>query len=90
MRITKSALRLLILILIVYGSLMLRSVGASLTAARTQLEERRETVRCLREENAHLRRLVEETDKEEIWERIARQQLGLVSPEETVIYNVGD
>ena len=90
MRMTKSALRLLILILVVYGSLTLRSVGASLAEARTQLESQQEAARCLREENAFLRRFIEETGEEEKWERLARQQLGLVAPGETVIYNVGD
>ena len=90
MRITQAALRLLILILIVYGSATLWSVSESLAEAREQLNVQRVLTRTLQEENARLRLRLQETDEEEKLERIARQQLGLVSPDETVIYNVGD
>ena len=90
LRKTQTALRLLILILIAYGSAMLWSVSASLAEARQLLEIRQETARTLREENAQMARRVNEIGEEEKWERIARQQLGLVSPDETVIYYVGD
>ena len=90
MRNNQAALRLLILILIVYGSTTLWSVSTALAEARELLEIRQETARTLREENAQMALRVSEIGEEEKWERIARQQLGLVSPDETVIYNVGD
>ena len=90
MRKTQAALRLLILILIVYGSATLWSVSSSQTEARELLQIQQETARTLREENAQMALRVSEIGEEEKWERIARRQLGLVSPDETVIYNVGD
>ena len=90
MRITQAALRLLILILIVYGSATLWSVSTSLAEAREQLKVQRVLTGTLQEENARLHLRLQATDEEEKMERIARQQLGLVSPDETVIYNVGD
>jgi len=89
LRKTQMALRLLILMLTVYGSCTMWTVGRELIAARELLAAQEERAQALREENAQLRLRLEETDEEE-WERIARQQLGLVSPEDTVIYNVGD
>lgn len=90
MRLIQSALRLLILVLIVYGSVTLWSVSQSLTQAREMLAVQRKTVSNLQMENAKLALRVKETDEEEKWEHIAREQLGLVDPEEIVIYNVGD
>ena len=90
MRLTMAALRLLILTLILYALFTLRSVGLSLTQARQQLELQRTAVTSLREENARLRQRINEESEKEKWEYIARRQLGLVSPDEIVTYNVGD
>ena len=90
MRNNQAALRLLILILTVYGFSMLWSVGNELTEAGEVLRQEQENARALREENAQLRLRLEATDEKDNWERIARQQLGLVGPEDIVIYNVGD
>ena len=88
MRLTMAALRLLILILILYGCITLRSVGLSLREARHQLEEQQAAAQCLREENEQLRRRLSDSSQSEKWEYLARQQLGLVDPDDTVIYNV--
>ena len=85
-----ATLRLLILILILYGFFTLRSVSLSLNEARRQLEVQLTAAESLREENEQLRRLLDETGEKEKWEYIARQQLGLVRPDEIVIHNVGD
>jgi len=90
LRITQTALRLLILILIVYGSAMLWSVSGALTEAQEQLAVQKTMIRTLQEENEEAYLRVQETDEKEKLEIIARQQLGLVGPGETVIYNVGD
>lgn len=90
MRITQGALRLLIVALILYGFAMQWSVGKSLNEATEQLKTQVERAENLREENAQLQQSLKDIKEEERWERIARQQLGLVSPGEIVIYNVGD
>lgn len=90
MRLTMAALRLLVLILILYGLLMLWNVGLSLREGRQLLECQQAAAERLREENALLRQHISEADEREKWERIARQQLGLVGPDEIVIYNVGE
>ena len=90
MRLTMVSLRILILILTLYGLLILRNVGISLREARQELELQYAALECLRVENTLLRQRVEETGEKEKWECIARQQLGLVSPDEIVIYNLGE
>ena len=90
MRLTMAALKLLIITLILYGLLTLQSVGLSLTEARRQLETEQATAAQLRRDNALLGMSVSETDEKEKWEYIARQQLGLVHPNEIVTYNVGE
>ena len=90
MRLTMAALKLLILILILYGLLTLRSVGLSLSEARRELGLQRAQAQDLRTENAQLRQSIGINGEKEKWETIARQQLGLVDPNETVIYNVGE
>lgn len=90
LRLTQAALRLLIMILIVYGSVTQWSVSRSLAAAEEHLVQQREQAERLREENTQLQQRINALEKEERWEHIARQQLGLVSPGEIVIYNVGD
>lgn len=83
-------LRLVILALIAYSFLTLLSVRAQLARARRELTEQQTAVETLRAETEALRADVEHAGEAESIERIAREQLGLVYPEEIITYSTGD
>jgi len=87
---TRPMLRLLVLLLTVYAFSTLLSVSGKLAAAGRALEERKQAAEELRQSLAALRYDMEQAGEQENIERLAREKLGLVMPDETVIYYAGD
>ncbi len=89
-RSTNTAIRALVLILTVYAFYTLWSVGVQLDRSRALLAESRREEAALETEIAALRGDLERMGEEETVERLAREKLGLVRPEEIVTYSLGD
>ena len=87
---TQPMIRLLVLVLMAYAFFTLLSVGGMLGEARRTLEESRLRAEELRREIAALQYDIDHAAEAEYIERLAREKLELVMPDETVIHYVGD
>ncbi len=90
LRRTRPVVRIIILALIVYAFITLLGVGRKLGRARELLEASGAAAAELQEENEALEFDMAHADEEETIERIAREKLGLVLPDDTILYDVGD
>ena len=87
---TGLVIRVLVLTLTVYAFAAMWSVGTQLDRSRTLLAESRQEEAALEREIAELQYDLEHIGEEESIERLAREKLGLVRPDEIVTYDLGD
>ena len=83
-------IRILIPALMLYALGSLFITGGKLDSAREQLLRAQETVQTLQEQNRELEEQIARSDDPELLEQMARQRLGLVMPEDKVIYDLGN
>lgn len=82
--------RLLLLVLLVGIGWQLYSLRDQVNSARTDMELLAARVDAQRQENAALTADIEEGNTPEKMEELAREELGLVTPDEYVFYDVSN
>ena len=80
---------LLLVLLILVGSHLL-SLREEIRAAEAQKVELGEKIAAMEQENAALQAALEKAGDTEYLQELARDQLGLVAPEEKVFYDVSN
>lgn len=80
---------LLLVLLVLVGSHLL-SLREEIRAAEAQKAQLSEKIAAMEQENAALQAALEKAGDEEYLQELARDQLGLVAPEEKVFYDVSN
>lgn len=83
-------IRILLPALMLYALGMLFGAGAKLELAQEEKQNAQQLVQRLEEENQVLRYEIAHSDDPELIARQARQRLGLVMPEDRLIYDLGN
>ncbi len=86
----RAVIRIILLILMVYSFLTFLSVRQRLAEAQEALAGTRRAAEMLQRQNQALQSSIDSETEEEIMERLARDRLRLVRPEETETYQMGD
>ena len=79
-------IRIIIAALLAYAFIRFCAVKSSLEEAENARRTLRSEVQTLREESETLARAMEDPPDEEEIEKLARERLGLVMPDETIFY----
>lgn len=92
MRFKRSSLltKVLILVLVVYATVTLVSLQSQVTEKEAQIESLQQAITTAQQENLRLEQNINALGTDEGVEAVARQKLGLVAPDETIFYDVGN
>ncbi len=92
MKFKKSSLllKLVVVAVVLYAGVTLMSLTGQVQEMEAQKEEKEAALVLAQQRNARMEDDIENVDSKEAVEDIARDQLGLVAPGETVFYDVGN
>ena len=84
------AMKILILVLVVYTTVTLVSIQAQVTEKQAEAAELQSSIDVAKQENLRLEQAIDALDTEEGIEDAARQKLGWVSKGEIIFYDMGN
>ncbi len=76
------------ILLVGYFMITIFGLQASIKESRAELEQKNAVLEQMNSENEHLQAIVDNEDKSEYIEQVAREKLGYVMPGEKVFYDV--
>ena len=83
------AMKILILVLVVYTTVTLVSIQAQVTEKQAEAAELQSSIDVAKQENLRLEQAIDALDTEAGIEDVARQKLGWVSKGEIIFYDMG-
>lgn len=84
------AMKILILVLVVYTTVTLVSIQAQVTEKQAEAAELQSSIDVAKQENLRLEQAIDALNTEEGIEDAARQKLGWVSKGEIIFYDMGN